>query len=935
MAVDAMLGGPAHGVIGRNAELELLREALTHGRAAARGVLVEGEAGIGKTTVWRAGIDAAKRAGFRTLVCRPAEPEQKLSYSGLADLLEPVLAEVLTTLPPVQQHALQVALLHTSPDEDRRVDQRTVAAATLASLRSLARRGPLLIAVDDVHWLDQPSARALQFSIRRLADSPVVALVSLRIATGLNDPISLRATLPDGSVDEVWVESLSVPQIVRLLRDRVDPSFDHGTIARINDVAGGNPLFALEVARALRRSGAGMAIDRPFPAPRDIEEMIRTRVAALPSETQAALLAASAVSRPTVSVLQRVVPVSSAFKLAEAAEIITVRGDDIRFVHPLYASAVYAGAGPSELQALHARLAEVIEDPEERARHVAAADHGLSADVLDAVFKGASHAWSRGAPTAAANLYEIALRRIPDDEVVEHMPLFLRAADAHYAAGDIPVAARLMDDVLRRLPPGPETATASWYVGRMLFGVDYRRAAEALQEGLRQAGIRPIEENGAHVWLVWVLGYMWRFREAEKHARQAVEIGERIKRETGVETWLSDGLKAMGFVETRLGAGIPSPSLARALEREDIDDHYAATFASRRELAAFRILEDALDEARQQLLPLLDTAVEMADETSAGDILDNLVEVEIRAANWNAALEYLDRGAEPIRAPAGASLVKRAEAELRLGRPEGARLHAADALERSRSSGDAECEYQALSILGALPLEAGDARSAHRYLQAAWDLLRGSGIEEPGLARSGPDYAECLIQLGELEQAGQVIDWLEQRGRRLGRTWAIGGALRSRALLAAAGGHVEEAAAAADEAVRIFRATELPFELGRALVVLGIVRRRARQKRSARDALDEATTIFDRLGAAAWSRRARDERQRISGRPARANALTETEERVALLAGAGRTNREIADELYLSVKTVERHLSSVYRKLGIRSRRDLTRRAVMQGSPLR
>ena len=185
------------------------------------------------------------------------------------------------------------------------------------------------------------------------------------------------------------------------------------------------------------------------------------------------------------------------------------------------------------------------------------------------------------------------------------------------------------------------------------------------------------------------------------------------------------------------------------------------------------------------------------------------------------------------------------------------------------------------------------------------------------------DYVEALTELGMLDQAGEVLDWLEERGQVVNRPWSVAVSARYRGLLAAVGGDFQTAFASLDRALNEHERLPMPFELGRTMLVLGAIRRRAKQKRPAREALEEALAIFERLGAPLWADKARAELARIGGRQSAAGQLTEAETRVAKLAAAGRTNREIADALFMSVRTVEGHLSHAYAKFGVRSRTEL------------
>jgi DNA-binding CsgD family transcriptional regulator len=257
------------------------------------------------------------------------------------------------------------------------------------------------------------------------------------------------------------------------------------------------------------------------------------------------------------------------------------------------------------------------------------------------------------------------------------------------------------------------------------------------------------------------------------------------------------------------------------------------------------------------------------------------------------------------------------------GELETARVDAEEILRVAERSGALGPILQSLELLGAIELLRGNPVEAHAHLGRAWELERETGSEEPNRAWFAPDEIDALIQLGELERAEQIIEWLEDRGQALDRPRALATGARCRGLLLAARGDLDGAIASLDLAEKEHERLTDPFELGRTLLVAGSLRRRAKQKRPASDALAKALEIFERLGAGLWAQRTRAELAAIGGRPAATGELTSTELRVAHLAIAGRTNREIAAAMFISVRTVETHLSRVYHKLGVRSRTEL------------
>jgi AAA ATPase domain len=241
---------PGHGIVGREGELARVQSFIGSVSEGPSALLLEGAAGIGKTTLWHAGVTIARARGLRVLSCRAAESEARLSYAALGDLFDFELPD----LPAPQQRALDAALLRAEV-EGAPPDQRAVSVASLGVLRALATSGPVIVAIDDVQWLDAPSARVLAFVVRRLEDAPIRVLVALRLGSG-GDPLGLGQTGP-APLQRVPMGPLQEEAMTRLLRDRAEEGLTHPVLLRLHRISQGNPFFALEIARALTRRGSG------------------------------------------------------------------------------------------------------------------------------------------------------------------------------------------------------------------------------------------------------------------------------------------------------------------------------------------------------------------------------------------------------------------------------------------------------------------------------------------------------------------------------------------------------------------------------------------------------------------------------------------------------------------------------------------------------
>jgi ATP/maltotriose-dependent transcriptional regulator MalT len=906
-------------VVGRGNELSRLDAFMDDVADGPAVLLLEGESGIGKTTLWKRGVAAAVERGWRVLSTRPAESEAKLSYAGLADLLE-ASDDVLQILPYPQRNALEVALLKAEPDGGS-PDVRAVSAAALTALREAAAVGPVLIALDDVQWLDPSTASALGFAVRRLESEPIGLLLARREA-GASLPFGLSRAFPEDRIARIRLEPFSVDDLGALLHARLGANLPRPTLKRLHEMSGGNPFFALEIARAelrgeLRPTGAALPIPQTLR-----EDLLRDRLRALPSASREMLLYASACSRPTVGLLAAVAgssDVAGHLTKAVDAGIVEADGDEVRFTHPLYGSAIYAESSREHRHRVHRQLAEVVDDPEERARHLALASDGPDHEAAAALEDAARAAVARGSPIAAAELCEMADRLTPPKEEPDARRRRMTAADYRLLAGDYERVLRLLESVVSTVPPGPERAEALWRLGRALsFLDDNKRAAAVLGDALREQGVPPAALGSIQVWRSYALGRSGDLIGAEHHAEEALRFAE-LGDDPAV---LMEALTVLARLQTWLGREAPRELLDRAMQLEGASKPLFLAVLRPSLVHTNQLLwAGNVDEARLISTALLDEATVEGDEDFAGQLHWSLAQVELLAGNWGVALAHQEKAIAFAPKRVGWFGGARALVKACVGDIDGARADAEEALDQTRLEGPLRGEILALSSLGFLELSLGNPARANEHLANAWQLHQSWGIGEPAMFLFVADHVEALIELGKQNQAGDVLDWLEERGQALDRPWTLAVSARYRGLLAAADGDFQAAFASLDRALK--ERLPMPFELGRTMLALGAIRRRAKQKRPAREALEEALAIFERLGAPLWAEKARAELARIGGRRSVAGQLTEAEARVAKLAAAGRTNREIADTLFMSVRTVEGHLSRSYAKLGVRSRTEL------------
>ena len=462
---------------------------LAAGRDSAEALVLDGEAGIGKTTLFEAAMETAREQGFAVLSCRPAGAEAAFSFAALADLLRPLLPEGMERLPLPQRRALSAALVLEEVDGPA-PDERAIAFAVFQLLGEHAG-GPLLVALDDVQWLDPPSASVLAFALRRLAAAPVAILVARRVHGEEAAPLGLGRAIPSERLRRLRLGPLSVGATHRLLRERLGVSFPRPTLLHLHETSGGNPFYALELGRALEHSGEGAGGRAAIPT--SLNELVSARLAALPEEVREVLEPVALLSEPTVSTVEAAsadtTTVLSRLRTAESAgdSGLERRKRSVQPPSPRRARGV-GSSTPRRRRSLHRRLAELVRDPEQRARHLALGANAPSAEVADELESASAIAASRGAPGAAAELAELSASLTPaggGGPVRRRRQLL--AADHHYASGDEQRSRGILERLLDQLRPGPERAEVLQRLGAHSFD-DLARSERLLEQAFLEAG---------------------------------------------------------------------------------------------------------------------------------------------------------------------------------------------------------------------------------------------------------------------------------------------------------------------------------------------------------------------------------------------------------------------------------------------------------------
>ena len=910
-------------IVGRQRELDAVTNFVTQFDGPSTSMVIDGVVGIGKTMLWSHGVERATQSGAVVRSCRCTEADSAWAFSGLGDLFDGIPATVFAALPDVQRRALSAALLMSNPSPSVPSD-RLIGVAVLTVLRLLANDAPLVLAIDDVQWLDSASRVVLTFALRRLGREPIRVLATQRTTPSEADGRARVCLGLAGS--RVHVGAVSAMALQQIINGTTSFTVSRPTLARLHHATAGNPMLALEMANALHRRGFEPAPDEPLPVPADIRVLVAERVNGLSAPAQDVVVLCSALTHPSVGTLARLVadPASLPRELVELsrAEVMEADGARLRFLHPLLSSVPYEMLSNEERRNLHLRIASAVDDPEEHARHVALGTDGADDAVAAGLDVAADHARHRGGAAVAAELAALAVVRTPPSRHEDVVRRRLVAARYAFHVGD-PARARAMADLaVDEQEPGPARVDGLLLLAMMDYWTSGSpAAAQRCQTALAESGDDHRLQARCHAALADLAPY-----EAPlllEHARRAVDlIGEDQHPPPGL---LSNALKNVAYHEFRLGRGLHMTTLHRAAVAEDDGDPLPVLERVRMYTGMLCRFAGDFEMARRELSAMLSAAHDEGDESALPTIYGHLALLECWVGDFPLAMHYVDTGNEftvltGIATPSVSAAHVLAEAAL--GNIDEARRIGTAAVaddEAKDDDGDVGCD---LRSLGFVELAAGDLTTAATHLLRALAIVDQLGVLEPSILRMHGDAVEALVGLGRIAEAEALVAHLEQ-SQHVSSLWARTMAHRCRGLLAAASGDLHDAEASLVASLDLHRELGMHFEEARTRLLLGSVLRRAGRRRDARAALEAAARSFDRLGTPHFARRARDEIARLGGRLPKTSVLTATEMRVAQLVARGRTNTEVASELFVGVRTVESHLSRIYRKLGLRSRTEL------------
>lgn len=906
-------------VVSRPHELRLVSQFLRSAAHEPSALVIEGEPGIGKTTLWLSSVEQARDDGFQVFAARVGQAESVLAYAAVADLLRGVDAAVLADLPDVQRIAIDQVLLRAST-EDHTTDQRVVAAAFAAVFDRLTANAPVLVAIDDAQWLDRSSQDIVAYAARRFQARVGLLLTERSDADGGNTVSWLQMSRPDG-IERMRIGPLSLGGLHALISGRLGRTFPRPTMVRIADISRGNPFYALELARAIdaRSSNTDSGL------PGSLSELMRLRLGRLDRDVRHLLLATASVADPTVEFLADITGATAERTVellseAEAKGIIGIDGGVVRFSHPLLAQSIYTDASPAQRRAMHRSLARKLELPELRARHMALAASSADPETMRALDTAAEAAAARGAPAAAAELLELAIG-LGGDQPERR----IRAAEHHFSAGDPDRARALLEKTIDQLPIGtPRGAALNLMAEVHLYNDDWSEAVAVLERALLDADGNPALLARTLILLAFGQRMVAKFEDSLDSVRKAVSVAE----EFGDPALISRALAMSVQLNFMYGHGVDEQSLRRAVELEDLDTDVLIPFSASMIEGLMLAWTGRLDAAQERMEALQRRCAEHGAENDLTAVASCHAMIEIWRGNFAAAAGLADEAMERAEQGGGSlaiALSMRAMVASYIGSEQDTRAHARAVLDiAKRSASPRLAEWPAMTT-GFLDISVGkyaDAIAALQPMRRTFEAIPGTEIMTASFI---PDAVEALISLGRSAEAESLIDALERNGSRLDRPWMLAVGARCRSMWLAAQGDVEAAARKAQEAMAEHDRLPMPFERARTQLLLGQLQRRQRQKERSRATLREALAAFERMGTPRWADRVRAELARAEVAPTRDLELTPSEQRVAELAASGMTNKDVAAALFISPKTVEANLARVYRKLGIKTRAELGR----------
>jgi DNA-binding CsgD family transcriptional regulator len=907
-------------LLGREDERARIERLLDDARRGHSGVLVlRGEPGIGKTALLRLARELAD--GMTILRATGVPAEADLEYSGLVELLRPVLSR-LDRLPDHQATSLREAVGLAASVE--RQDRFAVGAAVLSLLAVAAEERPILVVVDDAQWLDRATADTLKFASRRLFVDRVAVVVAERDG----EAGSFNGT----GFEELHVSGLARDDVAVLLRRLSPTSVPVPVLDRVHQVTGGNPLAVIELGHMVSPDEIARRYDElaPMPVGPAIQEAFARRAADLPEETRRALLLVAVATRADIDTIGRSIAnlglEFGALESAEDAGLIAFEQGAVVFTHPLVRAAIYHSAAASERRAAHRALADAlgVGDHDRRAWHLAGAALGPDEPAAGALAALAERARERGAHATAASALEHAARLSTDSNL--RVVRLIAAADAAWAGGQPRKAIALLEEALPGCRDTLRRARLLSLRGRIEHEVGHQvTSRELLLEAA--ALVEDDDPRKAASTLMYALAPLHYGGDVAGVLHIAERARQLAPRDGSYLDSRADSY--LGWALFQAGRGDEAVVMLEEAIRA-----VPATGASRAELRRTAISLALLERATEaeQLTERIIEVSRREGPTALCFALDQATRYTVRSGQWRRATACGEEGlalAYEIGTAADVTniLVLLARVDAARGREQQCRDRVAAATETASTHGLGLIVRQARVALGLLEIGLGELDKAAETLADVARETERMGLFSRDLTVE-PDLIEALIGLGRIDEARHWLDAYAHRASRASPKWGAALVERCRGLVAIDDDEAHHHLAAALE---LHWAVPDRFEHARTLLHLGERMRRAGRRSQARELLRDALESFEDLEAAPWEQRVRAE-LRASGETTRrarhhvGDALTPHELQVALQVAEGKTNKEVGAALFLSPKTVEYHLTHVYRKLDVHSRAEVIRR---------
>jgi DNA-binding CsgD family transcriptional regulator len=874
-------------------------------------LVIEGEAGIGKTTIVNEALAHARSHGLNVFLCRPSAGERELPYVGLGDLFGDVGSEVLALLAGPQRAAIEVAFARTTAGIG--INAYAVSRGVLELLRLEGARASCLVAIDDVQWLDRSSEAVLEFALRRLGQVPLLVMVAARTERGSSSALPLRLG-EWNAVRRLEIGPLSITELGAVVSERLGAHLSRPRIESLWRDSGGNPMFAIELATG-------------HTAP-TLDSALGERLHSLDGRAKAALTYVAAALRPTVDLILRAGVERQQLSAALESGVIHLDDDRLLFAHPTLRSAALELQLPDERRRIHRSLAEVSTNAVERGHHLLGSATQRDDAVAQMLEEAADEAAGLGDHSGAAAFMLRAAELTTELSQGTAQGRELRAAVELDLAGDVEAASALARGLVLRLPAGTVRARA-----RNVAVYSSAGSGLSLDAGLAELALALEDAEGdnalkaeLHLAMAEFSSSMCLLDAAVEHARTAVTLADKA----GVNSVAVDALSELGFAQCMLGGGV-SDAARLAFARWDGKHVSANTYTPRMSLACELMYTTDFDSAEELLGLELTMAQERGYEAIEVMARGLLAEAQLRRGAWGRAFQNARLALEHARQAAIGQIVTGsyyplAMIEALVGRHEQARALASTGLRAAESAGDFWFTIYHRAVLGLVELGEDDFQAAVDILEPAWRLMLDRRLGDLSIFPVAHVLSEALVGVGRLDEARQV-------GERLNaspvgdRPWCRAMSWRCEALVSSASGNHVAARAAAASALAAHAELDEPFEHARTLHTAGRVERRARNWGVARAAFVDALERYDSLGAAWWADKAARDIARLPGRrPADPHALTTREREIAELVATGLANKGIAAQLHVSVSTVEASLTRLYAKIGVHSRAELASR---------